>query len=142
MACLSLPALSCFLLQVIRFCWKGKTMPSTSPILFPYHLHFFLLPGLFFLLICTPCLKLPLNNNWRQFVPVEHPQILRKSDYGSENGETKSPPSRPWGMQQSRLGCLTGWAHLSLRASFLERRSCRPVSRVRGSPTIIFFLNS
>lgn len=76
------------------------------------------------LLICIPCPMLPLNKNWGQFVPVEHPQILGKSDYGSEYGETnphgkdsKAGNNPDWDTLQGEptwawgLGAEWGWHH-------------------------------
>lgn len=152
MACLPLPALSCFLLQVIRFCWKEKK--CHPQVLFYFHTIF---TSSFhhgcFLPICTACLMLPLNNNWRQFVPVEHPRfwesLIMDLNMLKQITAVKTPryatiqTGMPYSMSPLEL---ENWEQNEVGPdriiSFLERRSCRPLPRVRGSPTTTFFWTS
>lgn len=50
-----------------------------------------------------------------------------------------------WGAYSESPLEIEGWEQSEVGTnriiSFVERRSCRPLPRVRGSPTIIFFLD-
>lgn len=117
MACLYVPALNCFLLEVIRFCWEEKN--AIHKVLFYFHA-IFTSPFYcccWFLLFAFPiscCLWIVAEDNLSQFSTTDFEKILIWIQR-FVTGWNKSPLKKHWSMQQSRLRCLTVWAYLILR---------------------------
>lgn len=155
MGCLCPPALSCFQLEVIRFCWEEKNAIHRSYFISTSSSFLQLTIAIGFCSFAFPtpyCLWIVTEGNLSQMNIPDFEKVwiwIQRFIMGWNNGQCKS---RQYRTAQAEVPCggipldLQGWEQNVVGTnrviSFSESRSHRHLPRLAGSPTIMFFRTS